>query len=66
MAVVIVMVSAINRLKENPNQRQIMADQEIPAMDYDEHERTYAGFIKLSKWTIVFVVVVLVGMTLLV
>ncbi|MHA1546791.1 MAG: aa3-type cytochrome c oxidase subunit IV [Alphaproteobacteria bacterium] len=43
-----------------------MADQEIPTMDYVEHERTYNGFIKLTKWSIGLVVVVLVGLALLV
>lgn len=26
-----------------------MTDQTPPAMDYDEHERTYQGFIKFTK-----------------
>ena len=26
-----------------------MTDQSPPAMDYEEHERTYEGFIKLTK-----------------
>ena len=43
-----------------------MADQEIPAMDYDEHERTYAGFVKLTKWSLALSIAVLVGLTLLV
>lgn len=43
-----------------------MADQDIPAMDYDAHEQTYAGFIKLVKWSAGLIVVVLVGLTLLV
>ncbi len=28
-----------------------MSDQDTPAMDYPEHERTYEGFLKLSKIT---------------
>jgi hypothetical protein len=33
-----------------------------PDMDYAEHERTYAGFITISKWCIAFVVLVLIFM----
>jgi len=43
-----------------------MADQETTAMDYDEHERTYAGFIKLTKWSLTFTLLVLAGLLLLV
>ncbi len=32
------------------------------AMDYAEHNRTYAGFLRLTKITIVFLVLLLVGM----
>jgi len=31
-------------------------------MDYAEHERTYAGFLKFTKIGIVFLVVLLAGM----
>ncbi|WP_349358266.1 aa3-type cytochrome c oxidase subunit IV [Stappia sp.] len=30
-----------------------MSDQSLPSMDYAEHERTYAGFINVSKIGIV-------------
>lgn len=33
-----------------------------PAMDYREHERTYAGFIRGTVFLIVLVVLILVGM----
>ncbi|MCB1515960.1 MAG: aa3-type cytochrome c oxidase subunit IV [Hyphomicrobiaceae bacterium] len=35
-----------------------------PAMDYREHERTYAGFVFMTKLLIVAVVALLVGMAL--
>ena len=31
-------------------------------MDYAEHERTYAGFVTLTKWSIAVMVVLLAGM----
>lgn len=33
-----------------------------PAMDYAEHERTYAGFIAMTKALVIFVAVLLIGM----
>jgi hypothetical protein len=33
-----------------------------PAMDYNEHNRTYAGFVGLIKIAIIFLVLLLVGM----
>lgn len=33
-----------------------------PAMDYAEHQKTYAGFVRLTKYTILLLVVVLAGM----
>lgn len=33
-----------------------------PAMDYAEHEKTYAGFLRFTKIAIVFLVVLLAGM----
>lgn len=37
------------------------ATQELPpAMDYAEHERTYNGFITVTKWSIVAMVVMIV------
>lgn len=33
-----------------------------PAMDYREHERTYAGFVFMTKLLVATVVVLLVGM----
>jgi hypothetical protein len=31
-------------------------------MDYAEHERTYGGFLTLTKWTVAALVVLLAGM----
>ena len=42
-----------------------MANSEIPAMDYDEHERTYATFIEVSKTGVVASIHVLLAMLLL-
>lgn len=33
-----------------------------PAMDYAEHQRTYAGFLRLTKISIVALVALLVAM----
>ena len=33
-----------------------------PDMDYAEHERTYAGFLKFTKYAIISLVVLLAGM----
>jgi hypothetical protein len=33
-----------------------------PAMDYAEHQKTYAGFLRLTKITVGILVVLLVGM----
>lgn len=33
-----------------------------PAMDYREHERTYAGFLTGTKWLVILVVAILIGM----
>ena len=33
-----------------------------PAMDYAEHEATYKLFLKLSKWTVIFCVLLLIFM----
>ena len=35
-----------------------------PDMDYREHERTYAGFLFMTKLLVVSVVVLLAGMAL--
>lgn len=40
-----------------------MADHES-AMDYSEHERTYAGFLAFTKYGTIAVVVILVLMAL--
>lgn len=32
------------------------------AMDYNEHNRTYAGFLSLTKYAIIFLVLLLAGM----
>ena len=36
----------------------------IPAMDYPEHERTYANFIKLFKWSTISLVILMALMAL--
>ncbi|WP_237154424.1 aa3-type cytochrome c oxidase subunit IV [Oryzibacter oryziterrae] len=41
-----------------------MAAKESNAMDYAEHERTYAGFVNLFKYGTISVVVLLVLMAL--
>jgi hypothetical protein len=33
-----------------------------PAMDYNEHQRTYAGFLKATQLGIAFLVLLLAGM----
>ncbi|MFN0219708.1 MAG: aa3-type cytochrome c oxidase subunit IV [Hyphomicrobium sp.] len=33
-----------------------------PAMDYNEHNKTYAGFLRFTKIAIVLLVLLLVGM----
>lgn len=33
-----------------------------PAMDYAEHRRTYEGFLRLTKFVIAALVVLLIGM----
>lgn len=33
-----------------------------PAMDYKEHQRTYAGFIMVTKVVVVLTVLTLIGM----
>jgi hypothetical protein len=33
-----------------------------PAMDYAEHTRTYRGFLQLTRYLILFIVVLLAGM----
>lgn len=33
-----------------------------PAMDYDEHERTYEGFLVFAKWSTIACAVILFGM----
>jgi Bacterial aa3 type cytochrome c oxidase subunit IV len=32
------------------------------AMDYNEHNRTYAGFIRMTQVAVVFLIVLLTGM----
>ncbi len=33
-----------------------------PAMDYAEHEKTYAAFLVMAKWTTIFVVGIMIFM----
>lgn len=33
-----------------------------PAMDYAEHQRTYAGFLAVTKALVIFLVLLLAGM----
>ena len=44
-----------------------MAEQgaDIPSMDYAEHERTYEGFVALTKFTILAILVTLVGILII-
>jgi len=35
-----------------------------PAMDYHEHTRTYAAFVKGAKWLVGFIVLILVLMAI--
>jgi hypothetical protein len=53
--------------KANQSSRAEMADQHAasgghPAMDYAEHEATYKLFLKLTKFTIVFLVLLMIFM----
>ncbi len=43
-----------------------MAEQSdaVTAMDYAEHERTYAGFLNATKWGSITLIVILIGMAL--
>ena len=41
-----------------------MADETPPAMDYDEHEKTYKLFITLTKVSTALVVFVLIAMAI--
>ncbi|MEC9342987.1 MAG: aa3-type cytochrome c oxidase subunit IV [Pseudomonadota bacterium] len=38
-------------------------NEQAPAMDYAEHERTYEGFLKLTKWSIIHIVNVMIALT---
>jgi hypothetical protein len=33
-----------------------------PDMDYGQHQQTYTGFLRLTKYAIVFLVLLLLGM----
>ena len=33
-----------------------------PAMDYSEHNRTYNGFITATKYAVIFLVLLMLGM----
>ena len=35
---------------------------DAPEMDYPEHEKTYAMFVGLAKWTTIFMVLLLIFM----
>ena len=37
-------------------------EQPVTAMDYGEHERTYSNFLWLTKWTVIFVTAILIGL----
>lgn len=43
-----------------------MADEntDIPPMDYDEHERTYAGFVTGTKYSIIGCAIILILMAI--
>ena len=43
-----------------------MADMQVsdghPAMDYAEHERTYRGFLTMTKWSTIALVLLMIFM----
>lgn len=39
-----------------------MAEDTVRSMDMVEHERTYKGFVKMTKWGVISTVVILVLM----
>ncbi len=43
-----------------------MADhgEAVPAMDYAEHDRTYAGFLQATKWGTIAVILIVIGMAI--
>lgn len=41
---------------------ELMTHDNMSKMDYAEHERTYAGFLTLAKWTTVALVILLAAM----
>ena len=41
-----------------------MADEKDNAMDYQEHDKTYEGFITFTKWFTIHVVVILILMAI--
>lgn len=41
-----------------------MADHEHGKMDITEHEKTFDGFVRFTKWTVAVIVVVLVLLAL--
>lgn len=42
-----------------------MSEQDIPAMDYDEHQRTYDAFVEVWKTGVVAALLVLIALLLL-
>ncbi len=45
-----------------PKEPDVPDESHMSAMDYAEHERTYEGFLRLTKWGVIVVVAVLVLM----
>lgn len=43
-----------------------MADDDVPTMDYDEHQSTYVLFVTLTKWAVILtlLIVALMGIFL--
>jgi hypothetical protein len=40
----------------------VTSGEDHSAMDYNEHNRTYAGFLSITKYSIIFLVLLLAGM----
>lgn len=44
----------------NCNNYKLIKERYIYTMDYEEHNKTYNGFIKFTKYTTVFVILILI------
>lgn len=45
-----------------PREPHVPDESHMSGMDYAEHERTYSGFLNLTKWGIIVVAILLVLM----